>query len=52
MSAFAGQRVRVTGTMAPTTAAGTVTTAQPGAAPLPPEFRVQSVQPIAGSCQP
>jgi hypothetical protein len=46
MSSWSGQRVQVVGTVAPSTTAGSGT---PGVTPMP-EFRVQSVQPIAGPC--
>jgi pilus assembly protein FimV len=46
MSSWAGQRVQIAGTVIPPTGAATAT---PGATPMP-EFRVQSVQPVAGPC--
>jgi hypothetical protein len=46
MSNWAGQRVQVTGTMTP--AAGI----RSGTTPAMPEFRVQSVQPMPGTCPP
>jgi len=53
MTPWSGQRVRVVGTFSPSTAtaAGTTPTGGSGAPAVPPlEFRVQSVQPVSGTC--
>lgn len=53
MAPWLGQRVQVTGTFLPSapTAAGSTSTGQPGSPAAPPlEFRVQTVQAIAGPC--
>jgi hypothetical protein len=53
MTSWAGQRVQVVGTFSPSAAmpAGSTAVGQSGAPSAPPlEFRVQSVQPILGSC--
>ena len=53
MTSWTGQRVQVVGTFSPSAAmpAGSTAVGQSGAPSAPPlEFRVQSVQPIPGSC--
>jgi hypothetical protein len=54
MQPFVGQRVEITGTLAPTAGASGATSAgasATGTAAVP-EFRVVSVRPVGGSCQP
>jgi hypothetical protein len=47
MASWAGQRVQIVGTVIPTTPGAS--TGAAGSTPMP-EFRVQSVQPVAGPC--
>jgi hypothetical protein len=52
MKPWVGQRVQVTGSFAPAAPSATAPTKVTGAASAPPvlEFKVQTVQPMAGSC--
>jgi hypothetical protein len=49
VSGWANRRVRIVGILAP--AVGGVASATPGT-PAMPDFRVQSVEPIEGTCSP
>jgi hypothetical protein len=54
MQPFVGQRVELTGTMAPTSPSSSSATAATGTtgAATTPEFRVVSVRPLGGGCPP
>jgi hypothetical protein len=52
MSPFVGQRVELTGTVAPATPSAAASASSATGTPAPPEFHVVSVRPIAGSCSP
>ena len=52
MTGWVGRRVQIVGTMVPAPAGAASTNAASAAGTTMPEFRVISVQPISGSCQP